>query len=443
MDRYGNGPLKIGISDFQFPDLKAYFAAFRGAGANMPRDGNNGEAYGASWFPNTMNPRTGERSHARNSYYDPVSQRTNLKVFLQTEATELVFTKGKKKLVASGVKITDRTTGEVRTVYARKEVVLAAGAVNTPKLLQISGVGPKAVLEAAGIPVKLAHDGVGANFQDHPYTSLAFNSTTTTKPNPSSWSDPAFNASAWAQYRANKTGPLTQARGNSLAFIQLTQVAPTQYRNLSQQVLTQQTSAYLPSLYKSSKKLLAGVSAQRRVLSNLYKNDKAAIVEYPVPASGAFVLVAHQKPLSRGQITLNPANPSGPPKILYNALSNPLDKTVLAACVRYIRGVWARPELAAFAPVETSPGAQYVKDDELISKMVQLGSVWPTLSHPSGSCAMMPEQLGGCVSAELLFHGIERLSIVDASILPLIPAQHIQSTMYAVGEKAAHIIRNR
>ncbi|KAH7083925.1 hypothetical protein FB567DRAFT_581397 [Paraphoma chrysanthemicola] len=440
---YGKGPLKIGISDFQFPDLKAFFAAYRGAGANMPLDGNNGEAYGASWFPNTMNPKTGERSHARNSFYDPISQRTNLKVLLQTEATELVFKNGKKGLVASGVKITDRTTGETKTIYARKEVVLAAGAINTPKLLQISGVGPKSVLEAAGIPVKLAHEGVGANFQDHPYTFIAFNSTTTTVPNPTSWSDPTFNASAWAQYRANKTGPLTQARGNSLAFIQLPQVAPKQYLNLSNQVLTQQNSAHLPSLYNASPKLLAGVAAQRAILSKLYKSNEAAIVEYPVPASGGFVLVAHQKPLSRGQITLNPTNPHGPPKVLFNALTNPLDKAVLAASVRYIRTVWARPELSAFKLVETSPGAQYVGDDELIAKMVSSGSIWPTLSHPSGSCAMMPEKLGGCVSDELLFYGIEKLSVVDASVLPLIPGQHIQSTMYAVGEKAADIIKRR
>jgi choline dehydrogenase-like flavoprotein len=444
VNRYGAGPLKLGISDFQYPDLKAYFAAFRGAGANMPRDGNNGEAYGASWFPNTMNPRTGERSHARNSYYDPIAQRSNLKVKLETLATELVFDSDKQGgLTASGVKITDKKTGEIVTVYARKEVVLAAGAVNTPKLLQLSGIGPKSVLAAAGIKLRLEHDGVGANFQDHPYTNLVYNISNMNKPNPSSWSDPEFNASAWAKYQANKTGPLTQARGNSLAFIQLTEVAPKDYFKLAKQVRDQKNDAYLPSIYTNSSKLLKGVQAQRRVLADLYENDKAAIVEYPVPASGSFVLVAHEKPLSRGSITINPSNPQGPPRIFYNALSNPIDKSVLAACVRYIRTVWARPELSQFSPVETSPGAQYTKDDELINKLVQLGSITPTLSHPSGSCAMMPEELGGCVSDKLLFYGIEKLSIVDASILPLIPSQHIQSTMYAVGEKAADIIKKR
>jgi len=442
---YGNGPLKLGISDFQYPDLKAFFSAFRGAGANMPVDGNNGEAYGASWWPNTMNPKTGERSHARNSYYDPVSSRSNLKVMLDTEATELVLEKTKKgSLVAKGVKITSRITGQGSIVYAKKEVVLAAGSINTPKLLQLSGIGPASVLKAAGIPVKLAHDGVGANFQDHPYASVMFSSSNASVPNPQSLvTDPAFNASAWAQYKANKTGPLTQARGNSLAFIQLTEVAPTQYKEISKSVLSQSTTSFLPSLYANSPKLQAGVAAQRKILSSLYANDKAAIVEYPIPASGGFVLVAAQKPLSRGQITLNPSNPRGPPKILYNALSNPLDRTVLAACVRYIRTVWARPELSQFNLTETSPGAQYTETEALIQRLNAANGITPTLSHPSGSCAMMPEKLGGCVGADLLFYGVEGLSVVDASILPLIPSQHIQSTMYGVGEKAADIIRKR
>jgi choline dehydrogenase-like flavoprotein len=388
---YGNGPLKLGISDFQYPDIKNYFAAFKGQGAHMALDGNNGEAYGASWYPNTMNPKTGERSHARNSYYDPVSSRSNFHVMLQTIANELVFDSG-KKLTARGVTVTNRLTGETKTVYAKKEVILAAGTVNTVKLLQLSGIGPKSILEAAGIPVKLEHDGVGANFQDHPYTFLGFSISNMSNPNPSSLTtDPAFNASAWAQYAANKTGPLTQARGNALAMIPLPEVAPNSYRDLASQVKSLKNDAYLPAVYKNSKKLLKGVQAQRKILANLFQSSEAAIVEYPIPASGAGVLVGLEKPLSRGVISINPLNPQGPPKILYNALSNPIDKSVMGACVRYIRTVWARPELKKFSPIETSPGAQYKTDSELITKMVELGSIWPTLSHPSGSCAMMPE----------------------------------------------------
>ncbi|CAA9959754.1 hypothetical protein PTMSG1_03162 [Pyrenophora teres f. maculata] len=439
---YGNGPLKIGISDFQYPDVKDYFAAFKGAGVYAARSGDTGDAYGTSWYANTMNPLTGERSHARNSYYDPVSKRSNLKVLLETLATEIVFESG-KELTAKGVKITDRKTGALSAVYAKKELILAAGAVNTPQLLQLSGIGPKSVLQAAGIPVKLEHDGVGANFQDHPYTRMHFNISNMSTPNPSSFKDLAFNASAWEQYRVNKTGPLTQARGNSLAFVPLPQVDPERYSSLADQVRSSKNDAYLPPIYKNSKKLLKGFKTQRKVLADLYENTKAGVVEYKVPGSGDSQLVGLEKPISRGTITINPADPQGPPKIFYNSLSNPIDRAVLGSCVRFIRKVWARPELSKFSLVETSPGAQYTTDDDILQKSVELGTIAPTLSHPSCSCAMMPEDQGGCVSDKLLFYGVKKMSIIDASIIPLVPSQHLQSTMYAIGEKAATIIKSR
>jgi hypothetical protein len=147
---------------------------------------------------------------------------------LETEAIELVFG-GSERLIARGVKITNKRTGASTTVYATKEVVLAADAVNTPKLLQLSGVDPK---------------------------SLTI--------------DPTFNASAWEQYRANKTGPLTQARGNSLAFIPFPEVNPQGYRSLARQVRHQKNYEYMPSTYKNSAKLLKGVMAQRMLLANLF-----------------------------------------------------------------------------------------------------------------------------------------------------------------------------
>lgn len=409
----------------------------------MPVDGNNGEGYGASWWPNSMNPETGERSHSRNSYYDPVSTRPNLKILLETVATEIVFDNS-EKMSAKGVKITNSKANSATTVYAKKEVILAAGALNTPRLLQLSGIGPRPVLEAAGIPVKLAHDGVGSNFQDHPYMGVAFNVSNMSTPNPTSLtSDPAFNASAWEEYRVNKTGPLTQARGNSLAFIPLPEIDPQRYQSLASQLESQEDGAYLPPIYKDSKKLLKGVRAQRKILSGLYRNDKAGVTELGIPAAAFYELVALEKPASRGSVTVDPANPQGPPKIFYNTMSNPLDKAVLASSVRYVRQVFARPELKKFSLVETAPGAQYQTDDEIINAAIQARSITPSLAHPSCSCPMMPEDMGGCVSDELLVYGVKHLSIVDASIMPLIPSQHLQATVYTVAEKAADIIKKR
>ncbi|CBX96519.1 similar to glucose-methanol-choline oxidoreductase [Plenodomus lingam JN3] len=441
VDAYANGPLKIGISDFHYPDITAYFRAYEELGAHKSVDGNSGDAYGTSWYPNSMDPRTGERSHARNSYYEPISERENLHVLLESEAIELVFEKN-IDLTATGVRITSRKTSAISTVYASREVILAAGAINTPKLLQLSGVGPRSVLKSAGIAVKYELDGVGANFQDHPFMLMAFNVSNVSNPNPHSLiTNATFNASAWEQYRTTKTGPLTNARGNSLAMIPFSQVDPTNYLNLTLAMLSQNPSAHLPPIYNNSSKLQAGIAAQRKVLAGLYTSNLSAIMESPISAAGDSVLIAHEKPLSRGSVTLDPLNPRGPPNIFYNALSNPIDKAVLAASVRYIRLTRKTASLAKFSPIETLPGAQFTTDDGIIDALVAAGSVMPTLAHPSGTCAMMGEDFGGCVDKKLRVYGVRGLRVVDASIIPLVPSQHLQSTMYAVGEKAADLIK--
>ena len=121
---------------------------------------------------------------------------------------------------------------------------------------------------------------------------MAYNISNLQTPNPNSLTmDPAFNASAWEEYRVNKTGPLTFARGNSLAMVPLPVVDPKNYRDLARQVRNQKNDAYLPTIYQNSKKLLKGVTAQRKVLAKLFQNDEAAIVEMPITASGTFILL--------------------------------------------------------------------------------------------------------------------------------------------------------
>ncbi|KAK1917692.1 hypothetical protein P3342_000406 [Pyrenophora teres f. teres] len=150
-----------------------------------------------------------------------------------------------------------------------------------------------------------------------------------------------------------------------------------------------------------------------------------------------------QRPLSRGTITINPQNKYGNPKVQFNALQNPVDKQILVEMVRWTRKHWALPQLKKFDPVEITPGTQAQSDDEIINALIQQSSLEASFAHMSGSCSMMPENYGGCVGTDLAVYGVSGLSIVDASIIPLIPATHLQSTMYAVAEKAADLIKAR
>lgn len=441
---YGNGPLKVSVTSNQYADLKDYWKAWKATGVHVPEDGNNSEAYGPSWFPNTMDATTGRRAHARYAYYDPIqSTRTNLKIVTRTTAQKILFD-GKDKSTARGVEIVD-AAGVTSTVRARKEVVLAAGSIQTPKLLQLSGIGPKAVLKAAGIKVRVELDAVGSNFQDHPWATVMFNTTTNTFPTPSSLlTNATFNASAWAQYEANKTGPYTNARGNALAFISLPDMTSGQeVNNIVTSLGSQKDEDFLPDVYKRNKKLLKGFVAQRRIIADIFKRRDAAVAEFPVPSDASFSLVGVEKPLSRGTVYLNASNPTGPPTVLHNAFVNPVDRTILGISTRYYRSVLASPILSRFKISETVPGAQYKTDTEIYDSMLAQGLLSPTLAHPSGSCPMMPEDAGGCVSEKLLVYGTRRLSIVDASIIPIIPSCHLQATMYGIGEKAADIIKAR
>ncbi|CBX91402.1 hypothetical protein IAQ61_010760 [Plenodomus lingam] len=439
---YGSGPLKVSITSNQYEDIKDYWAAWRATGVHVPLDGNNGEAYGPSWYANTMDATTGRRAHARYAYYDPIQARSNLKILTGTTANKILFTNAMKPTMATGIEIT-LASGKTCAVYARREVVLAAGAIQTPKLLQISGIGPRKVLRAARVNVRVELDAVGSNFQDHPWATVIFNTTTDTFPNQNSLAQNAtFNATAWAEYEANKTGPYTYARGNALAFISLPDM--TQDVNAVVNSLNGQTdSDYLPAAYQGNSKLLAGYAAQRKVIADLFKRRDAAVAEFPVPADGTFGLVGVEKPLSRGTVSLNASNPTGPPEILHNAFVNPVDRTIMAISLRFFRTVWARPELSRFRISEVSPGPQHTTDTDIYDSLLQQGLLSPTLAHPAGSCPMMPASAGGCVSDQLLVYGTQHLSVVDASIIPIIPSCHLQATMYGIGEKAADIIKAR
>jgi choline dehydrogenase-like flavoprotein len=440
---YGKGPLTVSITDNQYDDIKDYWAAWKASGVHVPVDGNNGEAYGPSWYANTMDATTGRRAHARYAYIDPITSRTNLKIITKTTAQKIVFDDKKKPLMARGVEITDDVTGKTSTVYAKKEVVLAAGAIQTPKLLQLSGIGPKSVLEAAGVKVRVELDAVGSNFQDHPYATVVFNTTTNTFPNQNSLNTNAtFNASAWEQYVQHKTGPYTYARGNALAFISLPDMT-NDTNAVVGSLNSQKAETYLPAVYKGNKKLLKGFALQRDAIASIFKRRDAAVTEFPVPADGTYGLVGVEKPLSRGTVYLNASNPTGPPEVTHNAFVNPIDRTIMAIGLRFFRSVWARPELKRFQISETVPGAQYTTDEAIYNALLAQAQLSPTLAHPSGSCPMMPEHAGGCVNDKLMVYGTQHLSIIDASIIPIIPSCHLQATMYGIGEKAADILKAR
>ncbi|KAH8730797.1 GMC oxidoreductase-domain-containing protein [Phaeosphaeriaceae sp. PMI808] len=238
-----------------------------------------------------------------------------------------------------------------------------------------------------------------------------------------------------------KSGPLTQAHGSSLAFLSLNSISSKAAQIVST-LKAQNILSSLPAIYCKDQNLLRGILKQRDIIANLHASLNAAVGEIPMAPFG-LAISALQRPLSRGSVNIDPKNKNGSPIVQFNTFSNPADRQILVEMIRWTRRHWARKELSMYSPVEVSPGTQYQTDDEIINALIQQNGLSASFAHMSGSCSMMPELLGGCVGSDLAVHGTRQLSVVDASIIPLIPATHLQATMYAVAEKAADIIKTR
>ncbi|KAF9694077.1 hypothetical protein EKO04_008004 [Ascochyta lentis] len=439
---YGHGPLKVSIPDYQFPDMKYIFHSWDNVSIPHPKEGFV-DPVGVYFTPNTINKATAMRSTSRSAYYDPIVSRKNLKLLINTHVDEIIFESNKNgTLTATGVKFTKNGSSNQTQAFARKEVVLAAGGVFTPHLLMNSGVGPKDVLMAAGVIVKKNLPAVGSNFQDHVANYMNFDLRDLSPESiPGLSSNTTFNQTSYEEFLAYKTGPYSAGKANALVFMALKHFDSTFDKTVSK-IRSQNAAEFLPKRYAQDKQLLAGFIKQRKIIAKQFSGTAAAVGEIVIQPWG-FSGIANNKPLSRGTITLNNTHPREYPIVQWNTFQNPIDADVMIALTRYNRKHWASGSLARYQPIELSPGPQYQSNAEIIYGSIESGSLQPSFAHPSGGCSMMPEELGGYVSDELLVYGIGQLSIVDASIIPLIPAAHLQATMYAIAEKAADIIKRR
>ena len=302
-----NGPLQASFPNYDFPDTKVVWEVFRCEGYPTPEEHAAGNAVSAFWIPYALNPDSQTRSDARRTYYDSAKSRSNLQLVTNLSATEVLF----DGLTANGVQFTSLVDGTSYKVHAKWEVILAAGSVFNPKILQISGVGPLDVLKAAGVKVKKDLPAVGANLQDHPNAKTIVDLSNLNTPNSLCSTDPAQYASAWAQYNANQTGPITQAHGNSVAFLFFHSITPN-YKQIVSTIKGQKSTDYLPPAYKINANLLRGYEAAKAITVELLSGTKAAAVEIPMTVSGLQNVVV-QRPLSRGTLRLNPTDPTGNP----------------------------------------------------------------------------------------------------------------------------------
>lgn len=305
---YGRrSPLQVTLPDWQAPDQYKMADAFTELGVAHLKEHAQGNAIGQFWAPATIDAKTMTRSSSLTAYYDTASWRRNLKMLPEHQVIELTF-EGDTTVV-SGVKAIDRKANTEVTFRARKEVIMAAGALHTPQILQLSGIGPRSVIEAAGIQCRVDLPAVGSNLQDHPVAYLNWK-VTNSFPEPNVMAiNQTFAAEALAEYQMYRTGPYTKAQSNSIAFLSLPMITndtESMINSLNDQV----SSTHLPDVYTSD--LIAGFDAQRAILARQLGEGSVSALEFPFGGAG-FVPNSLQKPLSRGTVHIDATNPRGEP----------------------------------------------------------------------------------------------------------------------------------
>lgn len=225
-----------------------------------------------------------------------------------------------------------------------------------------------------------------------------------------------YAAEQLALYWAKRQGfyTLTRLSGNTVAFVPLPQFS-SESDEIVSLAKSQDLSAVYPSTADAS--VQAGFRRQRSVWIDYYTRNDTAVQESAF--AGAYFPVTLLKPLSRGTISINSTNVLAPPVVDYNTLSDPTDLEILIAALRFNRRMMQTEPMQELEPVEFSPGANVTTDEQL--RAVLPSMIQPTFAHPCCTAPMVPKKFGGVVSPELLVYGVEKLSVVDASVMPVIP----------------------
>ncbi|KAM0497006.1 hypothetical protein ACHAP9_006646 [Verticillium nonalfalfae] len=397
-------------------------SAARELGIRVLRDGSGGDVSGGFFTTHSQTPRNA-RSSARIAHYDVAAKRANLRLIQNAHVTKVQIERGR----AIGVQFVESSSSTRRTIKARKEVIVSAGAIFSPQILQLSGIGDAKELKTHGVQSVVDLPAVGRNLQDHPLLVLV--NLINSPLNGGNLSDPAFAAEMMAEYKSNRTGPYANPGGEFLMFLPTSNFstrAPELYKSAQAQDATQ----FLPA--DTPKSVVRGYRKQHALLTEGIAADTQTPMEM-FWSEGTMVFGA-QHPFSRGSVKLVSNDPFDSPAVDPGYLSNPLDLAVMVDAFKFARVIVATEAISQLSPVEIVPGPGVSSDADIESYVRQNLA---TFAHYAGTCSVGPRSAGGVVDDTFRVYGVKNLRVVDASVIPLLPAAHTSSTVYALAEKAA------
>jgi len=394
-----NGPLSIhDISEDAHPLTENYLQAAEQAGIPFNPDYNAATMEGASLYQITT--RGGRRMSASRAYLDPARHRANLDVRTNAWASRVLIENGR----ATGIEYLYK--GRLTQAKTRGEIILCGGAINSPQLLQLSGIGPGALLQDKGIDVIQANDNVGQHMQDHLGMDNHYRSTV---PTLNDALRPALGKLRQGiKYVLTRKGPLSLSLNQAGGFVKLDEASSHPDIQLY----------FSPVSYTRA-------PAGTRPLMN------------PDPYSGFSLGFNPCKPTSRGYLEIASPDPQDKPKLYPNYLSTNEDMRVMLEGMHLIRRIAASPALQSVIEQEVIPGAD-VSTDEQLADFVREHS-W-TVFHQCSTCRMGSDRTQNVVDERLHVHGIQGLRVADASIFPTIPTGNTNAPSILVGEKASEIL---
>ncbi|NHZ65225.1 GMC family oxidoreductase [Massilia genomosp. 1] len=361
-------------------------------------DFNGGDNDGCNYFD--VNQKRGIRWNTAKAFLKPAAKRPNLTIMTGCHVERLIIDETAQGKVCRGVAFTGG--GTAFTATAALETVLTAGAVGSPQILQLSGIGPAALLRDAGVTVQVDSPGVGDNLQDHLQLRMIYkvSNARTLNTTAASWFGKMKIGMEYAMFQS---GPMSMAPSQLGAFARSDpgQVTP----NLQYHVQPLSLEKFGDPLH-------------------------------PFPAFTASV--CNLRPSSRGHVRIASADSYAAPKITPNYLSTQDDRTTAAAALRLTRKIVAAPALARYAPQEFKPGIAFQTEQELADAAGQIGT---TIFHPVGTCKMgRAGDPMAVVDSELRVNGVQKLRVVDASVMPLITSGNTNSPTIMIAERAAELM---
>ncbi len=388
-----DGPIKVREPIEQHPLTRVFMEACEQMGIPRNADYNGATQEGVGYFQYALGD--GRRMSTARAYLKPARSRRNLKVMTKARTKWIVVKDGR----AVGVRF--KHDGVEREAHAGAEVILSAGSIASPQILELSGIGAGARLRELGIDVVHDLPGIGENLQDHYVSRFCCRAK----------GIETFNerARGWRlgweilRYAATRTGLLTTAPGNVSASVKVMPGMATPDVQM----------AFAPASY---------VEGQLGVLD-----------DFPGMTCGVW----QHRPASRGSIHIASSDAEMQPSIRPNYLADSIDQNTTIEALKYVRRLFAQPALARYVDAETVPGADVQSDDELLDFARRTGS---TVYHPVGTCKMGNDP-HAVVDPELRVHGIRGLRVVDASVMPLMPSANTNAAVLMIAEKAADMIK--